>query len=233
MEITIDLKELSKFIKDFDNFSKYTKYIVKNTINDIGFDIMRGYRKEIATKLEIKRKAIIKSIYLRKATIQNLTAEITNDYLSGSSQGGKRWVARLLYPHVYGGARDLKGFEYAAYQLGFINDHEKLIPTGNVKINYNLLLSQLRMEYKAGYSFNARRKKSRATYFFVSSYAKKLSPGIYVRKGRKLVKVMHVVSEPMYMKVLNFRHITDRIMNEKTEFYYRKNLKWAIEKYMK
>ncbi|MBI5449358.1 hypothetical protein HY948_03520 [Candidatus Gottesmanbacteria bacterium] len=77
-------------------------------------------RQEMTQVFDRPTPFILRSQYVQMATANNLTASV--EWKSRAGKGVRQWDAatRTLSPHVEGGGRELKGFEFRLRQMGIL-----------------------------------------------------------------------------------------------------------------
>lgn len=148
MKISIEsnLKEFISGLSDLER--KQIPFATMTATNNIAFDFLDTHKKEVQSELNWKRKAP-NTIRIKKATKSKSYAEIYIDEWN--------WGYYALKQHYTGGDRSRKGMEKAMIALGYMHRQEILTPSPGVKIRSNTyvqMMSQLKLNYKAGYSAN-------------------------------------------------------------------------------
>ena len=233
MPITTNISEIIKEMGDFEK--KQLPYALMLTSNNLAFEVMNSLKKQFATKLHVGKKGIINSVRVRKATKSKPYAEVYIDEFS--------WQHKVLQHHFYGGDRDRKGLEKALIYFGYMYKWEILTPPPGVKIRpstYIQILSQLKLDYKAGYNSNETKrsrlrkiadKKSRARYFLITGKDNSpMAPGIYARMPghNKPISILRIAEKPTYKKKFDFNETANKIYNEKSDELFRKALEYAM-----
>lgn len=224
------LKNLIDKVEDINK--KQIPFATMNTLNNLAFSVMNSHKKQVSDGLKWKTK-IPNAIKVKKATKQNLISEVFIDEWS--------WGWYALKQHYIGGDRHRKGLEKAMQYYGFITKDEILTPSPGVKINagrYTQILSQLQLNYKAGYSANetknSRRKNSTSDlrYFIITKYSKvKHKPGIYARMEGydKPICLLRISKKPTYKKRFDFESTVNKIWTEKGESFFNEAMQNAIK----
>ena len=175
------------------------------------------------------------ALRIKKATKANPIAEMYVDEWS--------WGYYALKSHYFGGDRHRKGMEKAMIALGYMHRNEILTPSPGVRINpstYVQMMSQLKLNYKAGYSANetvASRKKKRTTktvlrFFIITGKSKSpLAPGIYARMPDhdSPVCMLRISEKPTYKKRLDMEKTVSKVFKENGQRYLTEALDYAIK----
>lgn len=205
MKIESNINEVTKGLSDFEK--KQLPYIMMLTTNNIAFDFRETMSREIKRELNITKKAIPNSLRIKKATKKKPYAEIFVDEWS--------WQHKVLEHHFIGGNRERKGLEKALIYWGMMYRNEILTPPPGIKVRpsvYVQILSQLKLDYKAGYNSNettksrlrkAAAKKIKARYFIITGKSMSpLAPGIYARMPghNRPISILRIAEKPNYRK---------------------------------
>jgi len=204
IKIESNFKDVLKGLNYFEK--KQLPYIHMLTTNNLAFDFLDTMKLEIDGKLNIHKKQIPSSTRVKKATKSKPYAEIYVDEWS--------WQHKVLEHHFKGGDRERRGMEKALKRLGYISGNEILTPSPGVKIKsitYVQMMSQLKLDYKAGYNSNETTKsrlKNRASktnlrFFMITSKTKShLAPGVYARSPLmdNPIIMLRISSKPNYKK---------------------------------
>lgn len=200
---------ISQFINNLDDIEKkQVPYALMLTTNNMAFDFLNTHKKEIRSGLNWKKK-LPNAIRIKRATKSRPYAEIYIDEWN--------WGYYALKQHYTGGDRSRKGMEKALIALGYMYKHEILTPSPGVRIKasmYVQMMSQLKLNYKAGYSANetlaSRKRKSKTSlrFFIISGKSKSpLAPGVYARMPGtdKPVCILRISEKPNYKKSFDMK----------------------------
>lgn len=219
MRVESNISDVIKGLTEFEN--KQVPYIQMLTANNMAFDALGRVKQIISRDLSIKKKSVPNSFRIKKATKQKPYAELYVDEFT--------WQFKVLAHHFYGGNRERKGLEKALIYQGLMYKWEILTPSPGVKIRasvYVQILSQLKLDYKAGYNSNEtkqskkRKSKSKTTarFFVITGKAKSpLAPGIYARMPShdKPVCMLRIAEKPSYKKQFDLKSILEDVYNER------------------
>lgn len=188
------------------------------------------------------------ALYIVPATKQRLTATVKVKDEAAKGNPAVRW----LMPEIFGGTRNMKGFEALLMRNGLLPRGWYAVPAigapldgyGNVPGNViTKILSQLQAsrDSTANESADVRRRRNRrqqqGRYFAVipgRAPRNKLPPGIYERFGTtqhaKVVPVFVFTSKaPHYQKRYDFYGVGERIARERFPTEFRAAMKVALE----
>ncbi len=231
--VTSNINQIIKEMGEFEK--KQLPYALMLTSNNLAFEVMNSMKKEFATELHIGKKSVISSVRVRKATKLKPYAEVYVDEFS--------WQHKVLQHHFYGGDRDRKGLEKALIYFGYMHKWEILTPPPGVKIRpstYVQILSQLKLDYKAGYNSNETKrsrlrktanKKSKARYFLITGKSTSpLAPGIYARMPGhdKPISILRIAEKPTYKKKFDFNKTANEVYAKKSDELFKRALEYAM-----
>ena len=231
--ITSNINQIIKEMTDFEKTQ--LPYALRLTSNNLAFEVMNAMKKEFVSELHIGKKSVISSVRVKKATKSKPYAEVYIDEFS--------WQHKVLKHHFYGGDRDRKGLEKALIYWGYMYKWEILTPPPGVKIRpstYVQILSQLKLDYKAGYNSNETQrsklrkiadKKSRARYFLITGKSKSpLAPGIYARMPGhdKPISILRIAEKPTYKKKFDLNRTANEVYAKKSDELFKKALEYAM-----
>jgi hypothetical protein len=231
----IDQRDIEKLINRFTDLEKkQMPYAAMVATNNLAFTALNAHRDEVQGMFNWKSKAP-NALKIKKANKSNPIAEMYVDEWS--------WGYYALKPHYLGGDRHRKGMEKAMIALGYMHRNEILTPSPGVRINpsiYVQMMSQLKLNYKAGYSANetvASRKKKRITktvlrFFIITGKSKSpLAPGIYARMPDhdSPVCMLRISEKPTYKKKLDMEKTVSKVFKENGQRYLTEALDYAIK----
>jgi len=226
-------------IRRIERVEKETRYITKNTLNDLAFGAREAMNEEISKKLNIKVKRIAHAWLVKKATNSRPAAEVYIDEWD--------WRKYPLKHHYFGGDRHRKGMEKALIHWGFMDKSEILTPSPGVTIKphvYVEMMSQLKLFYKSGFTMNETeqsRKRRRGVRkkgirFFISSKyygsrrTRHLKPGVYARVPGvpKPVVMLRIARRPDYSRRMDFRKTAEGYVHQHAQEIFSKAIERAI-----
>ena len=231
-KINID-SDIDKAITELEYLRKRDiPYIMKTTVNNLAFDALNSMKKEISGNLNIYKKSVPSSFRIRKATKSKPYAELYVDEFS--------WQHKVLAHHFSGGDRERRGMEKALIRSGHMYKNEILTPPPGVKIRsyvYVQMMSQLKLNDKAGYSANETKRsrakgssrKTSARFFIITGKSKSpMAPGIYARMPGhdKPLCMLRISEKPHYKKRFDLEATTSKVIARR----YSKHLKDAMER---
>jgi len=201
--------------------------------NNIAFDYLNTQKKEVTGKLNWRVK-VPNAIKIKKATKQRPYAEVYVDEAV--------WGYYALEQHFHGGDRHRKGMEKAMIYLGHMYKNEILTPSPSVRIRpstYVQMMSQLKLNYKAGYNSNetekSRRRKSKTKtslrFFIITGKSKSpLAPGVYARmKGiSSPICMLRISEKPRYKKIFDMEKSLKKVYKRRGEKHLKKALDYAV-----
>lgn len=201
-------------------------YITMLALNNTAFDAQKALKAEVNSKLDLKNKKLPNAFRVKKASKQNLTAQVFVDEFS--------WQGEALAPHFYGGDRERKGMEKALIYMGAMSKSQILTPSGGIKIRPSLyveMMSYLKLNYKAGYSANrtkrsSKRKRKNTTKYFIATKGDKrtkhLAEGVYAtRDGYDYpLSILTISDKPTYKKIFDLDTIVHKVIKNKFDGYF-------------
>lgn len=241
IEVQHNMKEaFDKFLGGIQKQARYaTAVALTRTAQDVKAEIVNEMRKVF----DRPTSYTLRSLFLERATKENLTARvwIKDDYGSGSSNS--TYSAWYLRPQIYGGSRLHKRFEKGLQAFGLMPagmfaapaTGAKLDQYGNVSRGQIIqILSQLKVQMLAGSSRVATgsRRSNRTiarqgvTYFAVTQKHGGLVPGIWMRKqfahGSAVKPVFIFVSKTNYKQRLFFFDIGKRVIAQRFPAHFKR-----------
>jgi hypothetical protein len=231
MRITCD-SNVSDLIKSFEVLEKDVAYVQMSVINDLAFHAQKSVKQEVKHQLHISKGAIA-SFTVKKAKKTNLFAVLHQD----------TWKADVLEHNIRGGDRSRKGMEKAMIYNGYMSEDEILTPSPGTKIKsyvYTQMMSQLKLNYKAGYLANetkrSRKRKGKrgtaARFWIVGSFSRShLSPGVYARMPgyNKPICILRISKRPSYRKKVNLDAVVQKVVDRNITKYYKKAVDKALQ----
>ncbi|MFY4859085.1 hypothetical protein ACOTVM_00870 [Aliarcobacter butzleri] len=230
----IDQRDIEKLVNKFSDLEKkQMPFAAMVATNRLAYTTMISHKDEIKGMFNWKSK-VPNVLRYKKATYTNPIAEIYVDEWN--------WGYYALKSHYFGGDRHRKGLEKAMIALGYMYKNEILTPSPGVRINpstYVQMMSQLKLNYKAGYSANetksSRNKKSNSKtplrFFIITGKSKSsIAPGIYARMPEydKPICMLRISEKPMYKKRLDMERTVNKIFKENGQRYLTEALIDAI-----
>lgn len=193
-------------------------------LNDVGFRVWGGMRKELRTVIDRVSPYVLNSVYVDKATPEKLSVRIAPNNRRDSPGVDPQ---KILQAQEYGGRRRDKRSEVALRRVGILpSGYQTSIPRvpypgtddgrGNIKGSFLVqLISYFQASPEQGYSANMTDKRKRAIHkgtkkkvgrrYFVS-YGRlrghHLAPGIWAASGTGGVDVKPVV---MFVRVGTYK----------------------------
>jgi len=223
--ITTNIAKIIEGLSDFEK--KQLPYIQMLTANNIAFDALEAMKKNIRQQLQIRKKSVVNSFRIKKATKSKPYAELYVDEF--------RWQYKVLAHHFNGGTRESKGMEKALIYWGYMYKWEILTPSPGVNIKpstYVQMMSQLRLDYKAGYNSNETKRsklrktasrKSKVRYFLITGKSNSpLAPGVYARMPLhdKPICILRISEKPNYRQRLNLQRTVMDVYNNNAEKHF-------------
>ncbi|OWW18421.1 hypothetical protein [Noviherbaspirillum denitrificans] len=245
MKITVshNLDEIKSKIADI---GKQARYAAAVALTKTGQDVRDELKSEMARKFDKPTPYTLNSLFLRRATRDNLEAQV---WVKDNTFGSGTPADRYLGPEIYGGARTQKGMERALQAAGLMRSGDYAIPAagaqldafGNVKRSQIVqILSQLRVQMASG--FESRRSNSAAsrrtvarqgvTYFALPTQVRGLKPGIYLKKrfsrGSAIRPVFIFTSQAGYAKRFDFFGVASRVAEQRLPIHFERELEKAM-----
>jgi len=233
MIIESNIQDIIRGLGDFEKTQ--LPYALRVASNNLAFEVLNTMKRDIGSKLHVGKKSIISSVRIKKATKTRNYAEVYVDEFS--------WQHKVLKHHFKGGDRDRKGLEKALIYWGYMYKWEILTPPPGVKIRpstYVQILSQLKLDYKAGYNSNETKrsrlrktadKKSRAKFFLITGKDKShLAPGVYARMPghSSPISILRIAEKPTYKKKFDFEKTTQSVYDKHGDKMFSKALEYAM-----
>ena len=195
--------------KPFAKIQKQLSYAIVVALTRTANQAKTAVRAEMVRVFDRPTPYTLNSLMVTPATKGKLSAEL------GFKMFGGTPPLKFLGPEIFGGARNIKRFERAiGARAGFVS---ALAPAAGAKIDkygnvstgqIGQILSQLRArsDPQMNETAQSRGKKGAgaARYFALGSAHGGLKPGVYMRKGRKIIPVFHVIAAPSYRPRLKF-----------------------------
>ncbi len=222
IDVKIDFGGLEKELADL---SRQTRYGAARGLTKTATDIRDAQREAMQSSFDRPRDWTLNSMYVEKATRDNLTAVVGIKDRSRSS--GRVTPGHTMQAQVFGGDRRQKRFERALTSLGFLPAGWVVVPSesaprdANGNLSGDFLRTLLRQLPKAGPVMQKRevnRARRRGGVYFVQPVGRPgLSPGIYFRElaMREAVPVVLFKRSVGYDTRLDFEQIGERVADEK------------------
>ena len=217
--------------------SQQAKQAYAEGLNDAGFRVRREWQREMGDQFDRPTAYILKSVYVRKATPERLSAEIEPTYFGGKGVDPQK----ILQAQEFGGPRRDKRSEMALRRIGILPaGYQTVIPAtpfpgsddgrGNVRGSFLVrLLSYFQALGEQGYRANMTdRSKARlhkgtkgreGVRFFVAygrlrgGPTQHLAPGIWAATGTQggIVRpVLMFVRNATYEARISRERVADR-----------------------
>lgn len=202
-------------------------------LNITAFAVRTAEQNEMRRVFDRPTPFVIKAVYVKKATSENLTAMVgPNDFLMAD------YWQNILSPQVYGGLRTYKSMERRLQYVGILPTGWYIVPGaamplnayGNIKpseimkilswLNALLQYSQGAMQNRNERIRNRRNQTERAgaAYFATSPIYNAnagLRAGVYLRTRTGQIKPMLIfVSRVQYKAILDWEGVARRTVNE-------------------
>lgn len=214
---------------------KQFKYASKVAINKVAEDVRFVLQNEMIRVFDRPTQYTINSLFIRYARLETQEAFVSFKQ-AGSSNAGS--AGRYLLSEVYGGAREAKRSERTLEALGFKGAGDLfLTPASGAKLDANGNVPRRKWEeviafFKAnrGDAFSSTSKSGKRLseraqlgninqYFMVApndprAQSRRLSPGIYERKGLSFAKLFSITKRPVYKKRFDFFGVGQQVARD-------------------
>lgn len=232
MRIKVDGSGLMRLQAEIAGMGKQARFATMRALNAAAFKAQQETQREIGKVFDRPTPWIQKSVRYRKATVENLEAQVDFDAW-GNKQGVT--AGHVLLAEIEGGIRKLKRHEVALQRIGVLPAGMHIVPGaaadidsfGNMKAaQINQIMSYFQAFGQQGYSANMRdggkrlAKDNKRTgakgfkYFVLHERRGKLLPGVYQRfsfgVGSAVKPVMIFIRAPEYKRRLNFYGLAER-----------------------
>lgn len=232
INVKVDFGGVEKTLADLP---RQIRYGVARGLTKTATDIRDKQQESMRSSFDRPRDWTLNSMYVDKATRDNLTAVvgIKDRYKSPA----KVTPGHTLQAQVFGGDRRQKRFERALTSLGFLPAGWVAVPSESVprdahgNLSGDFLRTLLRQLPKAGPVMQkravGRAKRTGGVYFVQPVGRRGLSPGIYFRElaTREATPIVLFRRSVGYSSRLDFERIGERVANEKLH----ENISAAIE----
>lgn len=226
-------EETFKLMRAFN--PKQFDYATSVAINKVAEDIKFVLVREMTRVFDRPTQYTLNSLFIRYAKKTEPVAYVSFKN-AGSSNAGS--AGQYLLAEVYGGGRASKRSEKTLSNLGFKGAQDfYLTPASGVKLDSSGNVPRRKYEeiiafFKAnkGHDFASNSRSSNriankvnaglsAAYFIalpndVRVQSKRLSPGIYERKGLSFTKVFNITRKPIYKSVFKFFDIGQAVARD-------------------
>lgn len=234
--VTTEGKSFAETFKLMQAFNpKQFEYATAVAINKVAEDVKFVLTREMTRVFDRPTQYTLNSLFIRYAKKDNPVAYVSFKN-AGSSNAGS--AGQYLLAEVYGGGRAEKRSEKTLANLGFKGgDQFYLTPASGAKLDSNGNVPRRKYEeiiafFKAnsGHDFTSTSKTSSriankvnlglgAAYFIALPndarvQSKRLSAGIYERKGLSFTKVFNITRKPIYKSVFKFFDIGQEVARD-------------------
>lgn len=246
MQIKIELKGIDKVLKGLDDIAKrQVPKAMALALNRTAQKVKDGEVEEMKRVFDNPTPYTLSSIYIKKATRDNMVAEIGVKEDAGKGTP----AANFLRPEIEGGARRAKRSERALQLSRLLPQGMSIVPSKALRLNQygNItgsrmvqILSALKAaETMSGYTANvsARSKKvnKKPREYFVAlpgtTKGRHLKPGVYERYGKnnwRIRPVLMFVKSPAYRPRFRFHHVGKQVAGQVWVSEFKKALADAI-----
>lgn len=243
---TIDAQQLIAKMSDLEK--RQMPFATMLAINDAMFDVREGWKTDIQSVFQAPVPLTINAVLYKKATKENLTAEIflRNEATKGTPPS--RYLIENIKPE---GGREEKPFEYLLRNAGVLGINEYVMPArgfpldahGNIPggiLTRILSDLQAQRDKSANTTPQSRRRRERrrdigkrAVYFYNREKRGNLPRGIYERTrtgfGGSIRMVLAIVEgAPTYSQRFDAYGIAERIFNKQFPIRFRERLDFAV-----
>lgn len=204
-------------------FEKYAQDFPKDmatAMTRTAFGAMKALQNDASMYLDRPAPKTVKAFYYKKATAQNLQAEVgTREY------DYQPWQKRHhLAAAIFGGEGSVKGSERRLRKMGLIGSNERVAPGPAMEVDQYgnarggkvvQLLSQIRaLELESGVTAN-RRSGAKSMAFFGTINGSK---GIWEREGKRGIRLMlQAIPMPVYKPQFPVVHIVEQYFADNLE----------------
>jgi len=237
LDATVDL---AGFSKRLGKLSAASDKALATALTWTAWDARAEVQKEMDSAFDRVTPWMRRSIYVDRATVQNPESGVKVSKWKGN--GNNNPAARTLMPHVRGGERDQKAFEWKLQRAGVIRAGQSVMPGSGVRRNRygNMtggqvvkLLSNMNAHTEQGYTMNTRKASKRVQFLKRDKSGKPI--GIWERRSRrKVVPILAIVDKAArYKKTFDYYGVIQRVRDAKFQDQYRRALKKELKKAIK
>ncbi len=225
MSVKVDFGDIEK---ELANLSKQVRYGAARGLTKTATDIRDQVREDMRRTFDRPRDWTTNSMYVEKATRDNLTAVV--GVKDRSKMSTRVTPTHTLQSQVFGHDRAQKRFERALTALGYLPPGWVVVPSRSVprdtdgNLSGDFLRNVLRQLPKAGPVMPkkavARARRTGGVYFVQPvGRGRGLSPGIYFREMamRQATPIVLFKSRASYYTRLDFHQIGERVANERLQ----------------
>jgi hypothetical protein len=235
------LKEFSSKLNDLEK--KQLPFAIARGLTQTAQAIKVDEIKEMKKVFDRPTPFILNSLYITPATKTNLQAVVgVKGQDSPTKHYNPKLASQILSPHIFGGERALKGFEYHLRRAHILPGDKYVVPGECAPLNRygNIsggLITQILSAVKAHpdpYAWRTarsiKRRKGRVTKYAVIPEGKAIPPGIYKTQGRKILPVLIFARRPLYQKRFYFYEIGQMTFNRRHKEIFNKSITDAIRR---
>lgn len=111
--------------KHLQNVAKQSNYATMQAINDSAYAVRGDLQRGMQSSFQGVTPYMVRSIWVRSATKQSLTASVWPKHNGGSGYDPQK----ILASQVFGGDRKIKGYERALQRLGILPSGMSAVPS--------------------------------------------------------------------------------------------------------
>lgn len=225
-----NIEQFERAVTDLSD--KQVPFALALALNDAAGDALEAVEDEIDTAFHSPTRFTRKAFFIRRASKTRLEASVQRK----SKQAGRHY----LEVQTKGGVRPATALEsLMKAKVPYSGNFEAITPARGARLNKfgnwspaqrNQVLSGLGAQRDAAANTTARsaaRNRRRASYF-VAQPGGGLPPGIYARKGKKLTKILHLVSaRPRYTARFEFERKAHAAGQRQFEAHFVRRLRAA------
>ena len=132
--VTVRFDGLDRIQRALSRYPAEQRKAARNALNDTARDVQKRNQKEINRVFHRPTRIIQNAFYVKKATTENLQAEVKLKDVYGESG---RAIPNTLQPHIpgYSANRSAKGMEIALRSKGLLGSNEFLVPSRTMRLD--------------------------------------------------------------------------------------------------
>lgn len=204
-----------------NSMQKQIRFASMVAVNRTAGVVKRELQQEMVRVFDRPTPFTIDSIRIIPATKANLQASI----------GVKDSSLKILEPEIYGGNRHHTNFETSLLSKGRLQGGWFGVPGPNAQLDQygNQKLGQI-APAEVGLPNRSRRNGARTnrSKYVVMKPGRKKRPGLYVRKGRSINRLLTFVPSVKYRKRFDFFEVSDRVVRREIGAQFSKALQEAL-----
>jgi hypothetical protein len=210
MEFNIKVEGIDKVINELNDISKrQLPFALARALTQTAKAIQEDEKKEMKQTFDRPTPFTLNSLRIEPATKTNLKAIVAI----------KDKAVSILSPHIFGGERGIKRFEFHLRRAGILPQDKYVTPGacapldryGNIPGGIiTRILSALKAHpdiYAWRTARSIKRRRGRVVKYVVIPEGKKAHAGIYEREGNRIKPIMMFVRKPLYSKRFRFFEI--------------------------